>query len=105
MMSTLRIQLNSWTVFLLLFALSQQAAGIQGDCDGDLDVDIGDMLSVVTYITGGAPPPNYAGCDCDGFPGVNFGDLRQLYEGIFRVQLHIIHRWVPILSLLPRRIL
>ena len=67
---------------LLTFAVSAQAQ--QGDCNGDLICDVNDMVYLTSYLfQSGPPPPNLLTCDCDGYPGVNFGDLWQITEALF----------------------
>jgi hypothetical protein len=80
MASTLRVGFIGWATLLLLLLFPGWAYGVIGDCNGDGAFDLSDLVFVNAYLfASGSPPVNYADCDCDGFPGVNFGDLLEMY--------------------------
>ena len=56
---------------------------VTGDCNGSGSTDIDDVVYLSAYLVGGPPPPDRAVCDCDGFPGLNIGDVHQLLGYIF----------------------
>jgi hypothetical protein len=71
-------------VALLLLLLSCPTAyGVLGDCNGDGTIEPSDAVFVMVYLSGGAPPAVYSDCDCDGFPGINFGDAEQIIAYVF----------------------
>lgn len=70
------------TVALLLFSFVHVQAQ-PGDCDFSGAVNTADMVYLVNYLFAGGPVPDLIDCDCDGFPGVNYGDLWQLTQGLF----------------------
>jgi hypothetical protein len=63
--------------------LALTANAQQGDCNSDGIVDINDMNYLINYLFMSGPPPNLVLCDCDFYPGVNYGDLWQLTEALF----------------------
>ena len=65
----------------LMLPVSPQAQ--PGDCNTDGFVNTGDLTYLVSYLFAGGRPPNLVLCDCDGFPGVNYGDFWQLTEFLF----------------------
>jgi hypothetical protein len=79
---------NVW-IFIVVFAiallfLSTSADAEQGDCDGD---GVGGTVADFVYLTehlfmDGPAPPIPRTCDCDNFPGVNYGDIWQLQKHI-----------------------
>jgi hypothetical protein len=78
MANTLRVKFIGWATLLLLLLFSAGAYGA-GDCNSDGAADISDLVFLLSYLfSGGATPGNFAECDCDGFPGVNFGDALQI---------------------------
>ena len=67
-----------------MFLFLPQALALQGDCNGQDGVDNDDIVYLLVYlISGGPSPPDRAECDCDGFPGLNFGDFYQLLGHIY----------------------
>ncbi len=71
-----------WSIFLML-AMSSMAVAQPGDCNFSGGADIDDVVYLTAYFFSGGPPPDLVDCDCDGFPGVNYGDLWQLIEYIY----------------------
>ncbi len=71
-----------WSIFLML-AMSSMVLAQPGDCNFDGIINVSDMSYLSDYLNGIGPAPDMFDCDCDGFPGVNMGDLWQLTEGIF----------------------
>ena len=67
---------------LLLFSFGHVQAQ-PGDCNFDGFVNTSDMTYLISYLFTGGPAPDLIDCDCDGFPGVNYGDLWQLTAGLF----------------------
>jgi hypothetical protein len=53
---------------------------VKGDCDGNgTGGAIADFVYLTEYLfLNGPSPPNPSTCDCDNFPGVNYGDIWQL---------------------------
>ena len=54
---------------------------LQGDCDGDGNVTIGDVSELIDYLlSGGTTLINMAGADCDYDGSVNIGDVSTLID-------------------------
>jgi hypothetical protein len=73
----------TFIVVILAIALMPQAQAQQGDCNGNGVTDAGDMTFLISYLAAGGPAPNMTRCDCDNYPGVNYGDLWQLIDFLF----------------------
>jgi len=71
------------SILILVIALYCPALPQLGDCNSDGVVGSPDMVMLVSYLFQGGPPPAMDDCDCDAFPGVNYGDLLQLQGSIF----------------------
>jgi hypothetical protein len=74
--------LISLVLIAFLLAMCPGARAIIGDCDGDGQFSVADLVYLSSYVAGDAPAnPNVYNCDCDGFPGVNYADYLQLIVG------------------------
>ena len=60
------------------------APPIRGDCDGNgVGGTVADFVYLSDYLfQNGPPPPDPASCDCDNYPGVNYGDIWQLVRHV-----------------------
>ena len=74
------LALGAVFALLLFLCLPTSSYAVTGDCDGDNDADINDWSYLLSYIYGtGDPPDDPEECNCDGFPGINLGDIMQLW--------------------------
>lgn len=74
------------SAIVFIVALIPQAQAQQGDCDnsgGPIPVDAADLTYLIDYLFTGGPAPHMTKCDCDNYPGVNYGDLWQLIDYLF----------------------
>lgn len=75
-----RILIPAAALLLLSFVPVQAQPG---DCNFDGVANATDLTYLVSYLFAAGPVPDLVDCDCDGFPGVNYGDLWQLTQGLF----------------------
>jgi len=82
-MKTAKIRVCVLFAIALLLLLCTQVSAVPGDCNADGFVNASDMAYIVQYLFANGPPPNMVDCDCDWYPGVNYGDFWQLTEALF----------------------
>ena len=73
-------------VCLVILVLSTPvSAQVCGDANGDQQVNLSDMVLIISYLTALGPPdiPNEAGADCDGRSGITVGDVTKLSRFFF----------------------
>jgi len=73
-------------MLIIGLAFNIPCAAQPGDCDGNDVTEIADCILLTNYLFDDEVGPDQidlVDCDCDGHPGVNFGDLIQLIGGIF----------------------
>jgi len=71
------------SIIVLFFVSVCPALAQPGDCDGNAMISTADMVYLINYLYNNGPRPSMDDCDCDTFPGVNFGDLLQLAGSLF----------------------
>jgi Dockerin type I domain len=71
---------------LLVLAANITSHCQPGDCNGNGFVTIDDEIMLINWLFMAGPQPAMPDCDCDGFPGLNYGDALQLLGSIFQGQ-------------------
>ena len=82
-MSRKKLALSIIIALFMVIALQTQLSALVGDCNGDATVNTSDATHIVNWMFAGGVRPVMPDCDCDGFPGLGFGDLLQLIEHVF----------------------
>jgi len=68
-------------IWLLAWGCAQ---AIPGDCDQNGSIGVGDITALADYLFGsGVAPLVPADCDCDNFPGINWGDIMQIVAQLY----------------------
>jgi hypothetical protein len=67
---------------IILLGFGTSVWAVPGDCDGDTFLGMSDLIYLIEYLWNNGPLPSMPDCDCDGFPGLNFGDQLHLSDVI-----------------------
>ena len=78
-----KIVLLCVTALIIISGLNVTAWAITGDCNNDATVNVSDANFILSWLFTGGALPNMPDCDCDGFPGLNFGDMIHIYDYVF----------------------
>jgi hypothetical protein len=79
-----RVSFLTAIVIGLTMLLAPAVMGVTGDCDGNGMMNISDSVWLLQWLFAGGPPPvSFTDCDCDGFPGVNYGDATHITGMVF----------------------
>ena len=68
---------------VIITILSPHAAAVPGDCNNDGSANVSDAVMINNWMFFGGSLVNPPDCDCDGFPGINLGDIHQIFNYIF----------------------